>query len=77
MSFAPKSALQQEKPILRSPEEAEIAQKNEDESMKSHEFQTRQEQLEYLRLADPLAYENLVAKGELEHAREESQGIEA
>lgn len=59
----------------RSPKEAEKAKKLEEEAFLDQEAKTREEYLAHMRLADPLAYEELISQGELEHAGEKSEQI--
>lgn len=57
--------------------QAATAKANEEAALRANEFKTRMDQLEYLRLADPVEYEALVARGELEHAGEKSERTNA
>ncbi len=52
-----------------------LTQENESANLSDNEAKTREEQLSFLRLADPEAYEELIARGELENAREKSEGL--
>lgn len=66
-------------PGAATPTQEELAQgeKNEQKAFLNQERKIRLEQMEQMRLTDPEGYEDLVAKGEFEDAREESDGTNA
>lgn len=55
-----------------TPEQLKAAKEYESEIFLEHEKRIRTEELSQLRLSDPEAYEDLVARGELENVGEES-----
>jgi hypothetical protein len=74
-TFAVSFLPEPEKPAAVTPEQIELAKKYEAEAFKDHERRIREEELSHLRISDPEAYEELVNRGELEHAGEESDGV--
>jgi hypothetical protein len=52
----------------------ELAKDYENEAFREAERRLKLEDLAQLRLTDPVMYEELQARGELEHVREESEG---
>jgi hypothetical protein len=64
-------------PKLTKKQAAALQQENEASALADQEFKTREEQLAHLLIADPVAYEELIARGELEHAGEKSERPQA
>jgi hypothetical protein len=59
---------------LPTHEQVELAKDYENEAFREAERRLKLEDLAQLRLTDPVMYEELQARGELEHVREESEG---
>lgn len=75
-SFLPPKPQASEE-VTPTPEQLVNAREYENEAFRRNEERIRMEQLSQLRLSDPEMYEELVAKGELEHAGEESDRVDA
>lgn len=63
------------RPVRLTKEQKAKAEAIERENFEDNEARIREEQLEYLKLSDPLAYEELIARGELGDVGEESDEI--